>query len=103
MPAKSLINMEEATLFSIKRKARFVNLPYNTTGHRHNLISTVLLKEHSHDALKLAMSTDSKQLTASLLFLQFHGRQEFKQSLWRTVLFLPLTFALLRAIHKCTL
>jgi hypothetical protein len=53
MAAKSLTtslkSMEEVTSFSIERIARSVNLYGDIVDRRYDLISFILLKEHSHD------------------------------------------------------
>ena len=53
----------EKPLYTLLREQRgFVRLYCDTEGHRSNLISPVLLKECSQDALQLEMSTDSSRL-----------------------------------------
>jgi hypothetical protein len=72
MAAKSLTtslkSMEETTLFSIERAARFVNLSCDIADRRYNLISFILLKERSHDATETGNVNSIRRAVAKVLY-----------------------------------
>jgi hypothetical protein len=84
----SLKSMEEATSFSIEGIARFVNLSGDTVDHRYDLISFILLKERSHDAMETGYVNRIWRAVAKVLYAYSPFREKSS--------FSPFYFALLR-------